>query len=449
MTDETVYHLPGVTPARIERVPVGRTHMRLPTLSVDELHRVLDTIDRARQQTHDQVGLDRVIDALDRVGRRWTRQDDPWRRRTLRLVPPITGYCESMVAEGLDHLFGQWRAERIRAWLDRELPDARAARAHAPRRIVQVMAGNVPGAGLNSLVAGLLLGAATLVKCASGEPVLPSLVLGSLDEVCPAVGSRCAAVWWRGGSEALERDAFAWADLVVGFGHDTSLAAMRARVPERTAWIGHGSKLSFGIIRADTLDNDTAADAGRLAACEAAWYDQQGCLSAQFYLVVDPDGAAARRVAEQIAHGMAEMERQWPRQPIPSGSAAAIQQIRGEYDMRDDGACCWASTDSTAWTVLYEPLARLVESPLWRTVPVVRVPSVVDAVALARPLAGRVQAVALHPAPAWDQTDRDALAQLEPSGVCALGDLQCPPLDWPEDNQRVLAQMGRACGTAS
>ena len=139
------------------------------------------------------------------------------------------------------------------------------------------------------------------------------------------------------------------------------------------------------------------------------------------------------------------MEHEWPRQSAPAASATCVQQLRAEYDMRDDGARWWGSEGTTAWTVVYEPAGRLVSSPLWRTVPVVRVGSLAEAAELVRPLRGHIQGIAVYPIQPIEPHGYDPLFALGPSRVCELGRLQVSPLDWPEDNQPVLGGLAGGC----
>ena len=100
-------------------------------------------------------------------------------------------------------------------------------RASGPPLMTHVLAGNVPGAGLDSVIFSLLVKSATLVKTSSAEPVLPVLFAGSIRDIDPDLGACLSVVSWPGGNTALEDLAYGRADMVVASGSDASLAAIR------------------------------------------------------------------------------------------------------------------------------------------------------------------------------------------------------------------------------
>jgi hypothetical protein len=148
---------------------------------------------------------------------------------------------------------------------------AHYAMAVGPGTILHVLSGNTPAAALQSLIRGLLLGAHNLCK-------IPSHGLPALAEFRDALPKELAArveikrelpVEW------LEQ-----ADAVIVFGHDNTIAQIRSRLRPGQIFVGHGHKLSFGVIFDDP---DLASAAG--AARDASVFDQQGCLSPHVFFV--------------------------------------------------------------------------------------------------------------------------------------------------------------------
>ena len=99
-----------------------------------------------------------------------------------------------------------------------------------------------------SIVLGLLTRSAQFVKCASGAAFLPRLFAHSLYDADPKLGACLEIAEWRGGKADLETALFAEADCVTATGSDETLAAIRARLPVKTRFLGYGHRVSFGFV---------------------------------------------------------------------------------------------------------------------------------------------------------------------------------------------------------
>ena len=84
-----------------------------------------------------------------------------------------------MIRHTLPLIFQEYRADRLQQLLQDELGNLNALdtfvpvgtgkrRAYGPQLITHILAGNLPGAGLDSIIFSLLVKSATLVKAASG-----------------------------------------------------------------------------------------------------------------------------------------------------------------------------------------------------------------------------------------------------------------------------------------
>jgi hypothetical protein len=101
-----------------------------------------------------------------------------------------------------------------------------------------------------SIVFGLLTRSAQFVKCASGSSFLPRLFAHSIYDADPKLGACLEIAEWRGGNADLESALFAEADCVTATGSDETLAAIRARLPIKTRFLGYGHRVSFGFVAA-------------------------------------------------------------------------------------------------------------------------------------------------------------------------------------------------------
>ena len=193
-------------------------------------------------------------------------------------------------------------------------------RVYGPRLMTHILAGNLPGAGLDSVIFSLSVKSATLVKTSSTEPLLPNLFARSIQEIDPDLGSCLAIVTWPGGKAALEDVALTRADVVVASGSDESLAVIRQRVEGQ--FIGYGHKVSFSLVAKERL-----TDAEKLAqqtAYDVTLYDQQGCLSPQLVYVQEGGAITPKDFAALLAKAFAHWQIVLPRGPVTPDMSTAI-----------------------------------------------------------------------------------------------------------------------------
>lgn len=333
-------------------------------------------------------------------------------------------------------LLGRTEPEDLLAWVVADLGDAGAldgwvphgaarARATAPGCILHVVSGNTPHAALQSVIGGLLLGSRCLVK----------LPRGGLSEVGDFVArlpeSMASMVETR---EELPGEWLAAANAVIVYGSDETIAAVRARVVPGTVFIGHGHKVSFGVVWEDAEFSSCAG-----AARDASLFDQQGCLSPHVFYVRETEPGFVRRYAEALAAAMEDFNRAHPRGVLTIGERAAIANLRAAYRFRaanDLSVGLWEGGGEMDWTVVYEEDSWLSASPLNRVVFVKPLPP--DLPAAIGPASGTVGAVGLWPC-TTELADR--FAALQPSRFCPIGRMQDPPWTWHNGGVARLASL--------
>jgi len=378
--------------------------------------------------------LDDVLAVLDDVVARWLDPRDPLRQCAERLLPPATGFSAQMIAHGLPLLLEPLRADHIRALLVSEL-GGRAPRA--PRMIMHVLSGNIPGLAATPMLLSLALGAAILVKSAAGDPIFPVLCARSIGERDDLLGQCMAVTYWPGGERELEATAFSRADLVVASGSDVAVAAIAARVPGRC--IGHGHKISFAAIGAECLaDAGAARDIARRLAYDVSLWDQQGCLSPQLCYVESGAPIAPRAFAELLAEELAASARDLPPRQLRFEEQAAVLRFRHEAEWAPDTTVL-ASRETLDWSLSLEPDARFLPSCLNRCL---RLKVVDDLAALATalpPHRRHLEAAGLAVGPDRMPAVVDRLARCGVHHICAIGTMQRPPLGWRQGGRPHIA----------
>jgi hypothetical protein len=298
-------------------------------------------------------------------------------------------------------------ASRVR-FLAQPLPDA-----------LVVCAGNVPEAGWQAVA-----------RCALAE--IPRLRLKLPSDPATAAGIRAFAERLR--DEGLfqhveclaetSSDDFAAAGAVLAFGSDDTVAAIRARVPWQTPFLGYGHKLSCGLV----LGKDISADLAARAAADVAARGQLGCLSPRAIYAVGRAADFAEMLAAALDPAVGQAQRGDP----DIAAAAAVQAARSDALFR--GLRVWSPGGSPAWTVVLERDPALRPSPAHCFVRVCPARSIEEAAAALRPLGRALSTVGMS-------TVRPFAC--EATRFCPLGEMHRPPPLWRHDGALTLARMVR------
>jgi hypothetical protein len=308
---------------------------------------------------------------------------------------------------------------------------AGSLRAYGPRLITHVLAGNLPGAGIDEIIFSLLVKSATLVKTASSGASLQTLFANSLTQCGPGLGSCLALVSWPGGQEELEELAFSEAEIVMASGSDESLAAIRQRV--RGRFIGYGHKISFSVITHEALMH--AEESAKQAAYDVALFDQQGCLSPQLIYVEENSPVTPQAFASLLAKALGDWQTRLPRGQVSPEVSTELRRMRDEAEwqaLAGKEVILHASPQGTEWTVIYEADPTFAPSPLYRTVRVKPLASLDHLDALLVPWQPYLEAVGtvVPTEQHRRQTLLDVLGRSGVSRICPIGTMQTPPLSW-------------------
>lgn len=464
------FHLPGLpddTPTEVLGYGRGAcsVHLRHPVLTAKMLEVQAGALMEAGQALANRT-VDERVALIDGIARRFQDPADGLRRTAEAALPAITGYSPPMVREILDGMAADWRADRLRVLLAAEFPDPTVlegfrpragvpgrARAFGPRLITHIFSGNVPGVAVTSLVRALLVGAPSLGKTASGEPLLAALFARAVAEADPEVGRCLGVAHWPGDDEALLGAALAPAETIVVYGGGDAVRAIRVATPPAARVVEYGHRLSLAVITAEGMREYGAEALARRAAEDVALFDQRGCVSPHVVYVQSNAKPDPRAWSGVLAESLADAELRLPRgRPEPEESAA-IRQLRSEaaFTGLAGGADAEVheSPRGTAWTVLYEADPAFAPSCLHRTV---RVKPVADLDLLPRilqPLHGMLQTVGVAAPQAETERIADLLGRLGASRITPLGRMAWPPAHWHHDGRPPLGDLVRWCDVES
>lgn len=422
-------------------------------ISPTELSDTIDQLLSARERHLVHRPLHNILTSIDTVVARFLDSQSDERRKAEATLPAETGLSSAMIRHTLPLVFQEYRGEKLATLIQEELGslqvlDSFAAingklrRAYGPALTTQVLAGNLPGAGLDSVIFSLLVKSATLAKTASQTSILPLLFARTLTQIDPQLGACLAVISWPGGNLPLEKVAFERADVVVVSGSDQSLAAIRPQV--RGKFIGYGHKVSFAVITKDALSD--VQSLAQKAAYDVALFDQQGCLSPQL-IYVEKDGAVPpQQFASLLADALAHWERILPRGHISQEASVALRRVRDEAEwqaLAGKDVVLQASPNGTAWTVIYDADPTFVPSPLYRTIRVKPLSSITQLHELLTPWRPYLEAVGVASDATHHTQLAEILGQAGVSRICPIGTMQTPPLSWRHGGRPRVADLVR------
>ncbi len=361
---------------------------------------------------------ERVIAALDQVFCAWSAPDSAWRRLLAAALdlysPPALDLAMGLGLRG-------WNAAALRAIRSAEVrPHVRA-----PELTAVWLAGAIPPASFSALALPLLAGSAVYARTSSADPTSPSLFRESLAEIDAGLAEAVRI----GDDEAALQEA----DAVVAFGRDETIAALRARVPATSVFVGYGHRLSVSAIGPRAPVEQSA----RLAARDIALFDGRGCLSPAYVLVDDTPRGRARELAEALATQLEELRTKLPRGRLLAGEEVRLHELRAGHAM-SDATRVWLSRGSTDWGVLLG-LEGIRPAPgMLRNVPVVPVSG---SQGLSRWCAGLAPHLSSLAVLGWPDSREELAAAALAGGasrLCPLGDLQLPRLEWRHDGRGAI-----------
>ncbi len=428
---------------------MGDLTIEWPDAGVDRVHEATGRLAEARTALLARP-LEDVVGIVGQVLERFRSAAHHEGARLVEALPEATGFTAPTIATGLELALAGWDLDAVRALVDLELgPSLRAGRVLRPHAQTSVvLAGSIPMPTLVSCLTPLLVRSPVLAKTASRDRISARLVAECLRDVDAEIGA-CLEVIDFDGDDTATLDAFLDAPCIVASGSDATLRDIAARVGAANRLVGYGHRLSLAVVDANGCRDGALDEAAADFALDVALWDQSGCLSPICVHVIGGEAHAAERFAEGVAEVLQALAIDMPRGPVSPDVGARIRGERDEAAMRAAAgrSVRVLASEDTAWSVILEDEAGLRGAPLGRFV---RVHPAVDLEAWAEavePVARHLSTVGFAGyGDARDHPALGAIAALDATRVCPLGQMQAPPLDWPHDGEPVLLPLARWSG---
>ncbi|MEM7409873.1 MAG: acyl-CoA reductase [Myxococcota bacterium] len=405
-------------------------------MNADALRREIAALDAAATALRARPA-ERVVAALGATLERFRDANAPERQRLEAALPRAVGFSAPVVQAGLERALAPWTADAFAALAERELHcDGVWAKGAASTAVI--LAGSLPMPSLLGMLAPLAARSPTRVKPASRDPLTPTLVAEALAAVDPDL-ARALRVTPAASDDEDAMGVLLEAACVVATGSDATVDAIAARIAPSQRLLRHGHKLSLAWLGPEATGAELARAAAGLAVDVCLW-DQLGCLS-PLAIFVAGDTDACQAVGAALGEALDHQSAAWPRGAVPADAQAAQAHERANAELRAaaEGRVALFRGDPHPWTVVCEADLGVRPAPLYRFVrvhPLGDTPVETALAPYARHLAG--VALAGHADP---DTAEARMRALGASWVCAPGQLQAPPLEWPRGGMPVLGSL--------
>jgi len=242
---------------------------------------------RSRRKDLRQIRAKRIVDCISDAAHRWANADFTPRVRATQAVAERTGYSLPVVEYAFDQLFLPLIAETLENSIASEIGSLSAlddfiARPGKPDghaspigRVCIISSRTTIGVGLLPALYALCAKCDVTVK--DRQDALVGAFFGTLAEEDEAFAHSARAQSWDGARNASRLTGF---DVVVAFGTNRALQAIRGTLPADTQFVGFGSRASAGYVTAESLAQAETLEAiAAGAARDLVLFETEGCLS--------------------------------------------------------------------------------------------------------------------------------------------------------------------------
>lgn len=428
----------------------GKLEVEVPHLSPEQLQKAMAKVKNASAEKLKAFTVQEVIEVIDQTVERLLDRQSVYRQKAEELLPIVTGYDREMIRLGLTTFLKTFRKPQLQRFLAEDfgnplvLDDFQPrlkggfSKALGPELLGHVWAGNVPALPLWSLISGLLVKAGNIGKVSSAEPLMAGWFARQLVEIEPELADCLAIVWWKGGDVERERSVFQQTDVVAGYGNNSSLQAIKSRIPVTARFLSFGHKVSFGVVMNSSLDARKAWETAHQAALDIVRFDQQGCYSPHLFYVQTGGSVSPLEFARYIAHELECFEKRYPRRKLllEEQNAVAAWQNREEISLFSSPGKEIISNSEAHWTVVFEGEDRSFNPVcLNRTVRIIAFDDPEEMIQQIKPFRSLLQTVGTAANPKELFRLAELLGKAGVTRITALGRMTSPEAGWHHDGR--------------
>lgn len=368
-----------------------------------------------------------TVSQIVRWSEEWFTKNSTFRSRAERIGGQ---FPYGIVKESLDALLRSLSQVALLDLIQSEQVDG----AMGPPAIGHVIASNTPLLAWTSVLRALIVESSSLVKVSARDDSCWTVLLKeTLQEINPALGNCVEICKWSSADADLNRRLCSSVDLILAYGSDSALDALRKITPSHVPFLGYGHRISIGVASDAIAESDIKGFARDILV-----YDQGGCLSPQIIFVRGNAAAFAERLAQQLEVTGSEI-------PFAGRGADVGEQVRTFRALARMAGSVVIGDIDLRWTVVVPSDRQALPPGRNGTVFVHSVVNWEEIPSYVAPYLEKLQGCALAPWP-WDRNDtvlEDLLDKLRFTRICGSGELQLPPITWRQDNYDVLGSLVR------
>jgi hypothetical protein len=281
-----------------------------------------------------------------------------------------------------------------------------------------------------------------------------------LQEADAELARNVAVLYWPVDESGRTEMVLEEADLVVTYGSDQTVQWVRERLPPQTPLRAYRHRMGFGLVGRGALGGKPgapAADAGQEVVRGEAWavardaarslalFDQRGCVSPHVFFVERGGEVGPEEWAALLAGELRELERVLPSGAVTLEDGVAIQQLRGVGELGEGlgSGVVHHGGEGAPWTVLFLPGGSVAPSCLNRTVRVLPVDTIQEAVSSLGEWAAYLQTVGVAGLEGRTVEVMESLVRLGVSRITALEGVPWPRPWWHHDGFGPLQELVR------
>jgi len=400
---------------------------------------VLRTLERAREALLDRSVLE-IVEVIGRVANRFLDPKASIRELALQGLPDEAGISAPMAEAIVDGMAREWTTRSLLKMLHTEFEEAAVLDTFTQRRnggkhravglspAVHITSGNVPGVGVTSLIRGLMVKSAVLLKPGAEDRLLSSLFLDALASEDHEIAAAAAVVEWDVEDPEVIQ-VLNEAELVVVYGGADAVDWVRRHMSPSAQSVVYPHRVSAAVVMAG-YRGEALGEAAAAVAASVAMFDQRGCVSPHTVFVVTDDPAVAERFANSVAEELETLESSLPAGLPQAGEASAFHQAAGSIELESQsGAGPVVYGMGKRWRVVYEPREGFRGSCLGRFVWIRPVPTAAHVVRELEPVKREIQTLGV-----WGKVGAETLEHLARLGVRRITTIQRAP--WPAARSR-------------
>ena len=429
----------------------GKVKLEVPKPKKNLLKNVIETIKTTREQHLVKTSVYDILNGIEKITNLWLNPDYELRNKAEEMLPIITGFSRQMISASLDGIMSRFRKYNLQRMLTSEIGDIKyldglaksesgKSKAFGPELIVSILAGNVPGPQILTIVNSLLLKSAVLCKPPTEEPLLTALYAQSLADIDEKIAESIAVVPWEGGkAEYQDLENFVFGErtereAIIIYGSEMAIKSVRERVNPDTRFISYGHKLGFAVIGKEMLTKHNLEELTFNAAYDASMFDQQGCFSPHCFYVERGGEITPEDFCKVLSQKMEELNRIIPRGEVPFDSSAMITELMTTYELQElvGGTKIWRFSSGA---VVYEENRKFEPSCLYRIIKVKPIDDILEVPDLVKPFSNYLQTVGVALSEPRKYKLAEELGKLGACRFTTLGKMNQPSVAWHHDGR--------------